>query len=82
MSRIDAPKTGCAVQNPPIVVGDVMHALGLDEHLWIFLELPVRGERHPKRFEVIWRVVLIGGHGGSPVRPKFGPVARIDFCSY
>jgi hypothetical protein len=44
-----------------------MHPVGADEHARGFLELPVRGERHPEGAQVVRsRVGSVKGHIGTP----------------
>ena len=61
VAGIDAPQAGGAVQDLAAVVGSVVHVLGGDQQARLLLELAVRRERHPERFEVVRRGVEIRG---------------------
>jgi hypothetical protein len=51
-----------------------MHPVGADEHARRFLELPVRGERHPEGAQVVRsRVGSVKGHIGAPHMDPWGP---------
>jgi len=50
--RVYAPQPRGSIEDLPVVVGRVVHALGLHEHARRLLELPVGGEGHPERVEV------------------------------
>jgi hypothetical protein len=51
MAGVDTPQTCHGVENPPPVRRHIMHAFGCHEQARIFLELAVRRERQPERFQ-------------------------------
>jgi hypothetical protein len=75
VARVAAPEPGGAVQHLAPVRRLVMHPVGADEHARRFLELPVRGERHPEGAQVVRnRVGSVKGHIGTPhIGPGFAP---------
>jgi hypothetical protein len=50
--RVAAPQAREAVEDLAVVVGGVVHALGLHHHPRLRLEAAVRGERHPVGLEL------------------------------
>ncbi len=48
VAGIDAPQTGCAVEDLAAVVRRVMHAGGGYQHARFGLELPIGSEGHPE----------------------------------
>ena len=65
VARVAAPETGGCVQNLAIILGLVIHALGLNEELRVGLEMSVRRERHPIRVEIVGHLQS-GRHRQSP----------------
>ncbi len=60
---VAAPQAGGAIEDAPPVGGGVMQPLGADEQARLRLELPVGGERHPVRLEVVGQTA--GGFDGD-----------------
>ena len=53
MAGIDAPQAGGAVDDLATLRRPVVNTLRLGQHARVLLELPVRGERHEERFEIV-----------------------------
>ena len=64
VAGIDAPQAGGAVDDLAAFRRPVMNTLRPGQHARVLLELPVRGERHEERFEIVG--------GGRGVRRRHG----------
>ena len=65
VARIAAPQASRGIEQPAPVGHDVVHALGTADQARVRLEMPVGGERHPERFEVVRGRLVAGEHAGS-----------------
>jgi hypothetical protein len=61
VAGIDTPEAGCAVEQALAFRVPVVHALCADQHARRLLELPVRRERHPERFEIVGGEMFLHG---------------------
>ena len=82
MARVAAPQARRAIQHLTAIRGGIMHVFRTDEHARVLLELAVRGERHPKRVQVIRGGFAIKRHscglsGSARLRSWHGAL----FCS-
>ena len=63
VAGIDAPQAGDGIEDLAPIGCPVVHAFGACEQTRLGLELAIRGERHPERFEVGGG--RLGRHGSS-----------------